>query len=599
MFGSSKPSDVLPELIDDRAITRHDQDRLRHSGFARELAELVRTVTAPANIALFGSWGAGKSGLGKLLCGELDRKDGIRCVVYDAFKYADFPLRRDFISQVAHGLEIDDDAFHDGLYRETTTTNLSFNVGKLTRLIVIFLIAAIVGLCVFVAFAFVVSEVLPGSAHGDFKTILNSGTVLLVTPAALLTAFVAMANRSIPVDHNRSEPASEEEFEKTFRKLIVKAKAKKLVIFIDELDRCSSEEVVSTLASVRTFLDVDGCVCIVAADQAVLERALSKSLVQATPINRANPYYSSGSEYLDKVFQYQLPVPALMPRRLSGFALRLIKGHGGVWTEVDHDKVISALIPVHIRSPRRVKTLLNAFVIAYRLAALRHEEGALHTPPRQRAAEIAKLVCLRHEFPLFAEELIVDARMPDYVLQVAQELREGASDKEAAAQRPPQVRIDVWERAVEYATETSDVDVMLPDVSDDEEAEGPIADARRRHGSLLIAYLQGNERVPGPARDLVHLESGGAAYGLSPAFADQLEEEAVAGISGDVVEQIVALDDTTQRQSALRMLAHRALEAETSGERLNVMAALTAAAVTIADAPAENDSEPVEADDAE
>jgi hypothetical protein len=119
------------ELIDDRAIASADEDQLRHTGFSEELAELVRTVSAPANVALFGSWGAGKSGLGRLLRQQLDGKDGIRCVIYDAFKYADFPLRRDFIAQVASSLEIESPEFHEQLYTETTGTKIKLPLGGL------------------------------------------------------------------------------------------------------------------------------------------------------------------------------------------------------------------------------------------------------------------------------------------------------------------------------------------------------------------------------------------------------------------------------------------------------------------------------------
>jgi predicted KAP-like P-loop ATPase len=46
-------------------------------------------------------------------------------------------------------------------------------------------------------------------------------------------------------------------------------------VFIDELDRCSAPNVVETLDAIRTFLDVPGCVCIVAADKQAIEVLLT------------------------------------------------------------------------------------------------------------------------------------------------------------------------------------------------------------------------------------------------------------------------------------------------------------------------------------
>jgi hypothetical protein len=576
MHGARSPK-KLPELIDDRAIEKPDQDELRHAGFAEELAELVRVVRAPSNIALFGSWGAGKTGLGKLLCEELDGKGGVRCVIFDAFKYAEFPLRRHFISQTAASLKVKDPEFTEGLYSEVTSTNFKLPLGKATRVIGFFALAAVVAMAMFFGLAVLVAGILPGSFDKNFDSSLNAGPILLVTPAALLAAFLVLANKWIPIESKRSKPSSEEEFERTFRKLVDKVKAKKLVIFIDELDRCSPREVVTTLEAIRTFLEVTGCVFIVAADQAVLERALSTSLRQATPIDRANPYYSAGSEYLDKVFQYQLNVPPLMPRRLTGFALQLLQNRGGIWEEVDHDRVVSALIPVHVRSPRRVKTLLNGFVSTYRMARRRHEEGALHTPPVDRAAEIAKLVCLRHEFPIFAGDLVNDPRMPEYVLQIDTFIRSGEAWE---AKKSDQVRPEVWERAGGYANAELEVDLLLPEADEGSSDAAQLTEARVEHGSQLLAYLRGTHRIRGPARDLIHLETGGEAFGLSPAFADELEEMAVTGDSDETAGRISELEPSEQ-DSALRLLARRAQEAATSGERRNVLGAITKTVVRL------------------
>jgi len=51
--------------------------------------------------------------------------------------------------------------------------------------------------------------------------------------------------------------------------LIKKDKSKK-VIFIDDLDRCSKEKVVKTLETIKTFLDVETCIFIIACDDEII-----------------------------------------------------------------------------------------------------------------------------------------------------------------------------------------------------------------------------------------------------------------------------------------------------------------------------------------
>src|SRR4051812_22729229 len=96
----SSGSGLLPELIDDRSVESLTEDRFGHADFVSELVELVTTVTPPANIALFGAWGSGKSGISNLLGEALQDRKGVRYARFDAFKYAEAPLRRNFISNV-------------------------------------------------------------------------------------------------------------------------------------------------------------------------------------------------------------------------------------------------------------------------------------------------------------------------------------------------------------------------------------------------------------------------------------------------------------------------------------------------------------------
>ena len=72
-------------------------------------------------------------------------------------------------------------------------------------------------------------------------------------------------------------------------------------------------------------------------------------------------------------------------------------------------------------------------------------------------------------------------------------------------------------------------------------APGSRAEAVRiEHAQQLIRYLQKTAHVSGPARDLIHLESPGAAFGLDSTFADRLDDDAVNGRSSQVIASIDA-----------------------------------------------------------
>jgi hypothetical protein len=606
------------ELIDDRALESVGGDRLRHRDLAAELTDVITSVRAPASIALWGPWGSGKSGLANLLKIALKvTAPKARFVRFDSFKFAETPLRRHFISQVAESLKINDHRFREGLYSNTDRTTLEIPKHSFLKLLGVFLLvllaveAAAVGLIVLLA------ALSPGSFSHAFHDLIKAGLALALAPAGILAAFTALAGQTFPVKRTKSAPSSDEEFERLFKQLVKAAKAKPLVVFIDELDRCSSEEVVSTLEAIRTFLDVPGVIYVVAADQQVLERALRESARQTTPPDAINPYYSAGSAYLDKIFQYQFSVPPVRTRGLWDFALELTENLDGVWKSIDRAQVISILIPTHVRSPRRVKRLLNGFVLTYRLAKRRADADRIDGLVDERVAEIAKLACLQIEFPLFATDLSVEPRLPEYVLRV----RRG---EELPRYLPPEVR----RRARGYAEGRLNVDEVIAADSDDDEADrgsplpppadpetpngeepgaetseeepeaesekalderarekqgSEVARVGRIHAEQLIRYLQKTRHVDGPRGDLVFMESRGALFGLDAAVADALGDAAIDGDVDEVRRTIGELEDPELQRSALKLLAQRSNEASIGIGGRNAISSLLVALSALPD----------------
>lgn len=560
------------DLVDDREVGQLTDDRLAHVGIVDQLAALATTVETPSNIALYGPWGSGKSGIANLLKAQIDGKDGTRFVRFDAFKYADVPLRRNFISALANELGRTDRKYHADLYSGHTTTDISVPPSTLAKLIGAFAVllatlTAILGAVVLVV-AFIQSRFGhdEGGFGSDFRALSKQVVLAGLLPAALLAAFISLASKTFSVDRSLAKPDSDEQFEKLFRELVAATGAKRLVVFVDELDRCSPNEVVATLDTVRTFLGIERCVFVIAADQNVLEAALTKAAKQETPADDANPYYSTGSAYLDKVFQYQLSLPPLLAQSVSNYAATLVEGRGGLWADINKEYVLSVLVPTHVASPRRVKHLLNTFALTYRLAEERHRTELLSEDPATVAASIARLVCLRVEFPLFARHLQIDANLPNLVLQLLRDpdaaLPAGTSERaeqlarsyalEAAAPGNVLLSKDLSKDA--DPDDNDDSDAGSPEDTDD--TSGPTTQTVTAHNKQLLNYLRRTGRVPGPTRDLIYMHSGGAVFGLDGELALVIEQAAEDGDIETLKQRISRLDEAG-REGALQLLAHQ------------------------------------------
>jgi KAP-like P-loop domain-containing protein len=604
-IASGEKDALKSELIPDYALPADEKDRFDHQDYVDRLMALVEHVSVDhvsANVALFGAWGSGKSGIANRLAARIDGDTRFHYSYFDAFKFARLPLLRNFIAQMADDL-LGDEAlarsYKAELYEGTTRITLKLPLLGKWRFRGLLALTTVVCLILGGALAFWLFGT--GRWHqsaGHLFTLLFA-----VAGLGALTTYLSTTR-------TREAPEGDEQFEAIFKRLLKELKVDgegfpRLVVFVDELDRCAPDEVASTLESIRTFLGVEGCIFIVAADPQVLEYALTRHLRQATPPNLTNPYYSAGSAYLDKIFQYQLAFPPLRSRRMTSYALELIEGRGGCWVDprVEAEDVVSVLLPTHVDSPRRVKVLLNSFALSWGVASERAARGSIS---ELMGRELAKLVCLRSEFPLFARELSLDDRLCEAVLRAAR-AQEAEVDPDAALDDLP---LDVRRRAISFAAGQLPVSRLLsraeaPDPTgfevgaegrrDEGEEEGveeggeeeadpdqDEADAEReatvqqRYSVQLVRYLEKTEFVDGPRSDLIHLESAGAVWGLDAQLADELERDALDNRVEAVVSRLAALG-VEDRRKALLMLGRRMRESFGT-DADNTMTALLAAA---------------------
>ena len=578
----SAPPIVTSDLIPDRALRAGDPDEFDYAPLASRVAELCNVAETPVNIALFSPWGSGKSSFYSLIERRLAALGGhSRLIHYDAWRYGGDGLRRNFIAHAARELHLPHDDphysdFNRGLYENQRRVSLTLpglwsalRNARLWPLIALAVLLAAVGALLGV------DSVLIGALISTFllliTALVDTGKVEIEQSKpsedeeffSRFTRLVDWAtDESVPVRGARVRAAERwDRFRQTvseqtglYRLLLwwseeVEArpyrlpKPKRLVFFIDELDRCSRGDIVKTLKALRTFLDADRCAFIVAADRRVIEQALGE-VEQSTPSETEAPYYSSAGAYLDKIFQHQLALPPLRGSRLTSFAGELVekqiarsKDGAGFWRELQEagdgeilDDALYALIPSHVRSPRRVKVLLNNFVVAAKLA----EARGVYVPVR--APEVAKLVALRTEFPVFAAALFREPRLASYWTKAAV---------------PPDHRLEQVEKLMAEIDNSPGPAAYIDGL--DQTGSATPEELAARHFEELRRYLERTADTDDPGRDLLYLEAPGKIYNLDPEFGERLERDA-PDVPLEVLDLLCEQDEQTKR-SAARLLS--------------------------------------------
>ena len=132
---------------------------------------------------------------------------------------------------------------------------------------------------------------------------------------------------------------------------------RRLVVFIDDLDRCRQERITKVLESVKLFFDLPGLIFVFALDRDQLERAV------------ANDYDFSESEarvYLEKVFQLNVPLPRKGTGELHQFLQANLQKVG---VELDNQPLLAAIVDRFGRNLRNLKVFINSFSFQRRLIA--------------------------------------------------------------------------------------------------------------------------------------------------------------------------------------------------------------------------------------
>lgn len=113
--------------------------------------------------------------------------------------------------------------------------------------------------------------------------------------------------QSIKDELNLSEIRNDiKNFQDNFSELLKESQIDKLVVFIDELDRCSPDTIIDTLEAMRLFVFAGDTVFIIGAD----ERHISYSVERKYSDIEGNQI-SIGKEYLEKLVQYPVRIPKM------------------------------------------------------------------------------------------------------------------------------------------------------------------------------------------------------------------------------------------------------------------------------------------------
>ena len=316
-------------VIDEEISFVKENDILKTQVYADNLVEVINN--APENkvftIGLFGNWGSGKSSIVKTAKDMIEANDDkVKFITYDAWKYVNDSFRRMFLLKIQQELKQGQTEVMQRFYQSESVeaepkTYVSTNgLGMLCLGLLVFLI--IIWIC---------------PIEFETKAPIFSGITLI---GLLITIFGGIFQK-LKVQINKPVVFAPEQFEYCFKEMISKSLKKrnlinkayrqacdyvtikecsilnlnKIVIVIDNIDRCHNDMAYQLLTDIKTFLSNEelNIVFVIPID----DEALKRNLFSLNGCNKEK------EEFLRKFFNVTLRIKPHQTTELATYAREL------------------------------------------------------------------------------------------------------------------------------------------------------------------------------------------------------------------------------------------------------------------------------------
>lgn len=337
-------------LIKDEPITNLEEDLFGFSPLAQYYARHIASekTESPITIGIFGGWGTGKTSLMQLMKSELDNSERVKTVWFNAWEYSDLmEVRSALVYQIITELV------------ETDEERLEHIKNIVKPLLLNFITKKISGM----SMKEIQEELLPQ-----------------------LTG-ISSIPKSVKMD-----------YELLITNLL-NEQTKKIVVFIDDLDRCDPKSAVDILRGIRLFFNVEGCVYVMGLDKTMIEQIIESEYTGAI----------SGEDYLEKMFTVPIFVPILNDRNTEDF-LRKMQSPLFLFMS---ERMIQCL-----QTPREIIRVCNALNVYFQQYEEREGTSLLrlsrfrdsNTEEIDPFLKLAKLVLIKVKWPLMYQIMLYDTR---------------------------------------------------------------------------------------------------------------------------------------------------------------------------------------------
>ncbi|MCW8891051.1 MAG: KAP family NTPase [Sedimenticola sp.] len=304
-------------------------DLLNNEAIATTIVGLLsEKPDQPVTIGVHGDWGAGKSSVLEMIEAGFDGKDEVLCLKFNGWRFQGFEdAKIALIEGIVTGL----------IEKRPALTKAAVAVKDVFHCIDWLKVAKRAGGLALTSFTGIPSPDLVGSVIGSLEEVMADPAKLATKEN--ISAVIDEVRAVLKPGETKNVPEEVEAFRKAFDQLLKDAGIEQLVVLIDDLDRCLPDTAIETLEAIRLFVFTARTAFVIAADEAMIEYAVSKHFPDLPDSTGPRDY---ARNYLEKLVQVPFRIPALGETETRIYVTLLLAGADIGEENADYGKLIAA-----------------------------------------------------------------------------------------------------------------------------------------------------------------------------------------------------------------------------------------------------------------
>ncbi len=320
--------------IKDEEIIIHEDNFFDSTKYVTELKSRIKNNDFFNVIGLYGEWGIGKSSIIKTVINDCN--NDYHFVLYDAWKHNEDSIKRSFLIELMEKTNYPKNKKNETkkrLYEENSVENENEKInGKILTMSI--------SIIVYIVYLF--------SKKHQFNNdiVFNSVTILLAIE--WIWKFIDRYKEKTKINNKKLPIKSTEEYEKIYKDIIAEiAEEKRVIVIIDNLDRCNADMSYRMLTELKTFMSQEKRVTIIIPlDEEAIKSHIKKSLgISDCEVN----------EYLIKIINSSISIKEASNEKIYRYINELCEKNS-VFIKEQTKIVISEL---QLNNPRKIISFIN------------------------------------------------------------------------------------------------------------------------------------------------------------------------------------------------------------------------------------------------